>query len=186
MDLSQPGARKRQIIATWPVEVESEIAKSIANDRWSVPYLGEWLMTCWLDYLVASADYLDHSRPEWLRQRSTGYKLELDREYRHLATAFEFQGQQHFQTTAMYPSPIDLLEQQTRDDTKAGLCARNGIRLVEVTAEDLNLRVMLQRVAGLPLRQYRQRGPIVNELAQIYDSYIGHLVRLWRQSGNRE
>jgi hypothetical protein len=182
MDLRQPSARQRQIVTTWPVRVESEIAKSIRNDRWNVPYLGEWLMTCWLDYLVVSADYLDHSRPEWLRQTSTGHKMEFDREYKGLRTAFEFQGQQHFQTILMYPDPLALVEQQRRDNTKAGICARHGVRLVEVTAEDLNLRVMLQKVAWLPLRQYRQRGPIVSELTQIYDSYMGHLAKTQRQS----
>ncbi|OPZ50046.1 MAG: hypothetical protein BWY92_01117 [Firmicutes bacterium ADurb.BinA052] len=103
--------------------------------------------------------------------------MELDREYRSLGVAFEFQGEQHFRPTEAYPDEDALARQQLRDDQKVGVCLRNGIRLVEITFEDLTLKGMLKKVDGLPLRHYRADGPIIRTLGQFGDSYISWMRR---------
>ena len=73
------GNRRRKAIATaWPVSVEAAIAALIADDKENVVFLGQWLMWDWLDVLVDALDYLDNSRPDWLRNADTGYRMELD------------------------------------------------------------------------------------------------------------
>jgi len=170
-------SRSKVIVPTWPVSVEAAIAALVADDKESVAFLGQWIMWGWLDVLVDALDYLDNSRPDWLRNADTGYRMELDREYRSLGVAFEFQGEQHFRPTEAYPDEDVLARQQLRDDQKAGVCLRNGVRLVEVTFEDLTLRRMLKKVDGLPLRHYRPDGPIIRTLSQYSDSYIAWMRR---------
>jgi hypothetical protein len=180
-DISTPRSRMRKFVATWPIRVESEIANLIERDRWNVTRAGEWLMTCWLDYLVASSNYLDHSRPSWLLNWPTGSRMEFDREYRELGVAFEFQGEQHFEATDMFPNEEDLTQQKTRDYMKAGISFYNDMQLVPVTAHDLTLRGMVGKVSGLPLRHYRPKGPIAKTLMQIGESYISYWEKRRRQ-----
>ena len=169
--------RRKAIAPAWPVSVETAIAALIADDKESVVFLGQWLMWDWLDVLVDALDYLDNSRPDWLRNADTGYRMELDREYRTLGVAFEFQGEQHFRPTQAYPDEDAQARQQLRDDQKVGVCLRNGVRLVEVTFEDLTFKGMLKKVDGLPLRHYRADGPIIRTLGQSADSYISWMRR---------
>jgi len=75
---------------------------------------------------------------------------EVQREYRSLGVAFEFQGEQHFRPTEAYPDEDAQLRQQLRDDQKVGVCLRNGIRLVEITFEDLTLKGTLKRWTDFP------------------------------------
>ncbi len=175
--------RSKVVVPTWPVSVEAAIAALIADDKESVVFLGQWLMWNWLDVLVDALDYLDNSRPDWLRNADTGYRMELDREYRSLGVAFEFQGEQHFRPTESYPDEDAQARQQLRDDQKVGVCLRNGIRLVEITFEDLTLKGMLKKLDGLPLRNYRPDGPIIRTLGQYGDSYIAWMRR--RKAGAR-
>ncbi len=175
--VSNEGSRSKVIVPTWPVSVEAALASLISGDRESVAFLGQWLMWCWLDALVDCSDYMDNSRPDWLRNADTGHRMELDREYRSLGVAFEFQGEQHFRPTEAYPDQDEHARQQLRDDQKAGVCLRNGVRLVEITAEDLTLKRMLRKVDGLPLRHYRTDGPVIRALQQISESYISWVRR---------
>lgn len=170
-------SRGKVVVPTWPLSVEERIAALIADDKESVAFLGQWLMWDWLDVLVDALDYLDNSRPDWLRNADTGYRMELDREYRSLGVAFEFQGEQHFRPTQAYPDEDAQARQQLRDDQKVGVCLRNGVRLVEVTFEDLTFKGMLRKVDGLPLRHYRPDGPIIRTLGQYSDSYIARMRR---------
>ncbi len=175
--VSGENSRSKVIVPVWPVSVETALANLIHGDRESAVFLGQWTMWCWLDALVDSSDYMDNSRPDWLRNADTGCRMELDREYRTLGVAFEFQGEQHFRPTQAYPDEDAHAKRQLRDDQKAGVCLRNGVRLVEITAEDLTLKTMLEKVDRLPLRHYRANGPIIRELKKISESYISWVRR---------
>lgn len=170
-------SRSKVIVTTWPVSVETKIADLIKSDKENVALLGQWLMWNWLDVLVDLLDYLDNSRPDWLRNAQTGYRMELDREYRSPRVAFEFQGKQHFRPTQAYPDEETQIKQRLRDDQKVGVCLRNGVRLVEVTHEDLTLKGMLKKAEGLPLRHYRANGPIIKTIGQLSDSHIARMIR---------
>lgn len=170
-------SRSKVIVPTWPVSIETKIADLIKSDKDNIAFLGQWLMWNWLDVLVDLVDYLDNSRPDWLRNSQTGYRMELDREYRSPHVAFEFQGKQHFRPTQAYPDEDAQIQQRLRDDQKAGVCMRNGVRLVEVTHKDLTLKGMLKKAAGLPLRHYRANGPIIRTIEQLSDSHISWMIR---------
>jgi len=71
-------------------------------------------------------------KPPWLLSER-GTRLELDGYCEKLALAFEFQGQQHFQTIAyMTPDAGALRRRQADDAHKRRLCVTQGVRLIEV------------------------------------------------------
>ena len=75
-------------------------------------------------------------RPDWLRG-AKGFNLELDGFCEAYNIAFEYQGEQHFQTVSFGGgTKSDLESQIIRDAEKFEGCKRNGITLLIITHED--------------------------------------------------
>lgn len=171
-DIRNPRTNQNILTTTLPTRIEQHIAHLITLDRYNVPYVGEWLMRCWLDALVNSVDYMDNARPSWLRNIASGRRMEFDRYYRNPPVAFEFQGLQHFMATQESPDEEGQHKQQERDDRKAGICARHNIRFVEIVAADLSLDGMLDHIPPeLPLRPCDADRPIIQTLSQLSEGY---------------
>lgn len=75
------------------------------------------------------------TRPEWLINNKTNYKLELDGYNEEINIAFECQGIQHYKLTKRFhKNKNDFKYQQYRDNIKKELCEKNGVKLICVPA----------------------------------------------------
>lgn len=126
----------------------------VKKARWRIKRArnkGEAIMHEYLSLLIDSEDYQDNVKLGILVNPSTGERMEFDRYYPK-GVAFEFQGPQHFGNTDQF-SKQEVADQMARDHMKRGICAKEGITLLEVRREDLSLNTMKRRVGThLPLR----------------------------------
>ena len=81
-------------------------------------------------------------RPCWLRN-TTGYAMELDMVCPELNIAVEYNGRQHyFFPNDFHKTRQEFDDQVKRDDLKRTLCARKGMRLVEIVSNgDVNVEI---------------------------------------------
>ena len=87
---------------------------------------GQQLLKRYLAITIDATPLEDH-RPQWLEG------MELDFFYPKLGLAFEFNGDQHYCPTS-FGSPVD---QKKRDARKRAICKNLGIKLIAITAADL-------------------------------------------------
>ena len=72
-------------------------------------------------------------RPTMLKNKVTGYNLELDIYNEELGLAIEYNGKQHYKYTPFFHKNYEhFLNQKYRDEIKRMLCQQNGIKLIEV------------------------------------------------------
>jgi hypothetical protein len=117
-------------------------------------YYAEALMREYLSLLVASDQFQDDAAPGFLVNPLTDERMQFDRFYPP-NVAFEYNGPQHYGPTEWF-SAESSAQQQARDLMKLGICARRGITLVIIHAEDLKLEIMQQKVGQLlPLGNLR-------------------------------
>lgn len=172
--------KTRPVIApSMPLDVEQAVADELQRVRNDVPNMGEWLMKCMLDMMVTDNDYHDNARPSWLTSGTGGGRMEIDRWYRSANVALEFQGPQHYRVAGPYsPSEHALGKQMAHDNLKAGLCVREGIQFVEITAGDLQYRIMSNKIGELlPLRSVQEDRPVFRTLARMCQAYINYAAR---------
>ena len=74
------------------------------------------------------------SKPKWLINPKTGWKLELDGYCEELGIAFEYNGIQHYKSIKRFfhSSRRTLEDQQQIDLLKRKICHDKGIALIEV------------------------------------------------------
>jgi hypothetical protein len=132
-----------------------------------VEYKNEQIMKEYLSLLIDSDNFMDNARPAFLPNLETDQRLELDRYYPH-TVAFEYQGMQHFRTTAKFPSERALSKRQVRDAVKRVLCEQRGITLVTITRNDLSLSGMQRKVGNLlPRRDLRGHEELIEYLERL-------------------
>lgn len=125
-----------------------------ARIGWS-PYRGQALMLEYLTLIVESKEFVDDAATGFLVNPRTQQLLEFDRFYPLHRVAFEFNGRQHYEPTERF-SQRQVEVQRARDATKRSICARQGITLIVVHAEDLSLEGMLRKIGSrLPRRDLR-------------------------------
>ncbi|HLO02512.1 MAG TPA: hypothetical protein VK191_05355, partial [Symbiobacteriaceae bacterium] len=125
----------------------------------------------YLSLLIDCDEFEENARPGFLINPLTDELMELDRYYPP-SVAFEFNGPQHYRTTALYAKESKLRTQQMRDLMKTGHCARRGITLVVVHAADLSLAGMQAKVADLlPLRNLLGHDPLIAFLERVSRPY---------------
>lgn len=171
-----------------PQEIETVIADEITRMRNEVPYVGEWLMKCWLDIMVSDRDFWDNARPPWLVTRDGSGRLEFDRWYRSVGVALEFQGQQHFKTGNHFSTTNTELQRRTLyDDIKAGICHRHGITCIEITGAELSPTTLHQKLVGImPLVPLKQTGQIYRTLSKLCRSYVNTVIRSNQKDDHRQ
>lgn len=149
-------------VATWVQKAQWRIKRS--KNR------GEAIMQEYLSLLIDSDQYEDNVKLGLLTNPMTGERMEFDRFYRP-SVAFEFQGPQHFGNTDEF-SRREVADQMGRDLMKRGICARDGITLIEIRREDLSLKVMQQKVGNfLPLRDLTGLERLISYLEAVALSY---------------
>ncbi len=120
-----------------------------------------------LSILIPSDKFEDNARVAESTNPLTGERLEFDRFYYEARVAFEFNGDQHYGTTLLYPSSEGFRRRRANDLTKRGLCAENGISLVIITRDDLSLAGIRVKIGNLlPLREGVEDSPVGRFLEQ--------------------
>lgn len=124
--------------------------------------------------------------PEWLRNTSTGRKLELDGYCEPLRLAFEYHGEQHYRYSKLFhKTPEGLARRQQMDQRKAELCASKGVTLVEVPffarhpMEDIGSKILsLLLAAGVTPRTVDLSGfnPILHTAHNLFYAQLVHVV----------
>lgn len=150
------------------------------------PYIGEFLMFCWLSELIDCDEYVDHARPEFLTNPVTGQPMEYDRMYPSYKKAFECQGPQHYGPTEKFPDRAKAREQELRDWAKLGLSFGHDFELVTITWNDLSLEGMQAKIpSGLPRRTADPADPYVRCLEQESARYRNEMRRILQERPRR-
>lgn len=133
------------IIPTAPSAVQTRLATDLTEYRRFWALLGESVMKVMLDNTVQSSDCLDNCRPQRMSNPETGKALELDRLY-YPNIAFEFQGRQHHQLTPLRSNEQQFERAKLLDLAKVGLGEKLGIKIVEITIDDLTIDGIIARI----------------------------------------
>jgi len=164
-------ARRLRPVPLIPHACQKEMASILQEEYEMAPNRGEFLMKRHLDLLIHSDDYVDNARPRFLKNPMTTHPLEYDRYYRQ-KIAFEFNGTQHHEVTPAYPSDKALQRTQTRDTLKRGLSDTAGVRLIVITPDDLDARILLGLIPpDLPRNPIDAHGPYYTALAEMSAVY---------------
>jgi len=106
-------------------------AEDTCREEVGLPKVGEgWISETNLYYIIKKAfpnlEVTHHARPEWLGRQH------LDIYLPQLATAIEYQGEQHNQPVFYFGGERAFIDTQKRDRRKQMLCRKHGIRLIYV------------------------------------------------------
>lgn len=149
------------IIPTAPLSLQLEFSTEVVKLRRLWPRKGESIMKGMLDNIVQSWDYLDNCRPQRMLNPETGRALELDRFY-YPHVAFEFQGTQHYELTALHKDNHQFERAKLLDLAKVGLGVKNSIQIVEITAADLTIEGIIARIPdALAIQRIDTTGPYI-------------------------
>lgn len=170
--------RRGRLLVPWmPLRVEEQVLAQVRHRLPSRRFHGETLMRALLDLCIDDRNFEDDATTEWLVTGDGSGHLELDRFYVKAGVAFEFQGAQHYRAGDL-SSEAELVAQRTRDNIKAGLCARNGVRLIEVTPYDLSVSALRQKVGNaLPWFPVFEDRPLYRGLQQLCHRYMNSTAR---------
>lgn len=176
-----PSRRRRSpLYVSWmPPHVEEKVVHELRRVREEVGLRGEWLLQCILYIVVDDRDCRYNARPHWFTVGGGMGPLELDVWFRSRKVAVEFQGTQHYEfEPQLHASRREFVEQQIRDNVKAGLCLRHGLHYIEIPAYELGFEYVVGRVAHvLPLRPFPEESRVVRTLRDMCASYVGSVGR---------
>lgn len=164
------------VVPAMPGYAENALVGHFSRRRVSVPFLGEWLMRCSLDDMVYDYNRHDDASPPWLIT-AEGVNLQLDGWYEDANIAFEFQGPQHFKVSNRFVRTAEeLARRQRHDGEKIRLCTLQGVKLIELRPEDLELTRLRSILTGvLPLLPPRQKGPLLREFVGMHNHLMKHM-----------
>ncbi|MEA4884683.1 MAG: hypothetical protein VB144_13715 [Clostridia bacterium] len=164
-------------VATVPDPLQVVMVQMLEEERDRAFARGECIMKKWLDLMIITHDFFDNSRPPHLDSASTMGRLECDREYT-VGVVFEFNGQQHYETTPQFPSEVELANRQTRDHIKSSLSLKHNVKLIEVVETDLRLDRMQSKIPSiLPMRKIDPAWTYVQGLSRVSNGYILNCLR---------
>lgn len=124
---------------TWGA-IGERARKTLGLKRKRKIHYSERRMKKLLDQIFIDEKHQDNVWPKWLVNPETGKRLELDRYYPYLKIAFEYNGSQHYTSTAFSSGSIKdekRIERQMRSDkAKREICAKQGVTLIVVKYSD--------------------------------------------------
>jgi hypothetical protein len=155
-----------------PVVERRHAAVAAARQRLKeANFKGEALMREYLSLIISGPEYRDNFSPDFLVNPMTGMTMQFDRYYPP-QVAFEFNGEQHYGATERYPCEEQARSLQGRDLMKYGICAKRGITLVVIHAQDLSLDGMRQKAANLlPMRDLDDHALLIAYLTSVSRGY---------------
>lgn len=175
---------KRIMIPTQPPEIQkANLDYVIESDKMS-PRSGENKMNLMLDLIVDVSPCIYNARPWFLQNPKSKEFLEYDRFDRETMRAWEFDGRQHYEVTRDFPDENNFKQIQARDNLKAQLSLENGVALITVTAEDLTLENMLNKIPeDVPIKLIDINGIYAKGLEQMCLQYIAYYERARARDG---
>ncbi len=170
MELRRSGRRVCPIPLI-PHTCQVVLARALEKDFSMVAKRGEFLMKRHLDLRIATGEFFDNARPEFLTNPITDEPLEYDRYYPP-SVAFEFNGLQHYVMTRLHRDENELKRIQARDAIKLGLSTKAQVNLVVVRAEDLRPGRFARLVPdSLSQRVVDEKGPYYQTLSRMCVAY---------------
>ena len=141
---------------------------------------GEAIAYAMAKLVLEPSECLANSRPDWLTNPKTNEPLELDLWFPAYKLGVEYNGPQHYQPTP-FATMEDVIKQQERDALKAELMQKMGFKLVVLTAADLSIKAVIQKLQGLaPLRRnlrwYQLLIKYLNKVGMGYQQNAGNPV----------
>lgn len=132
---------------------------------------GEAIAMAMVRLVVESSECWANTRPGWLVNPETKELMEIDICFPEHRLAVEFNGPQHYHPTS-FASAEDVAKQQNRDKVKAEILREKGFHLVVLTADDLSIDAVINKLQGLvPLRNLRWYGQLVDYLNYVGECY---------------
>ncbi|HOA71425.1 MAG: hypothetical protein WBL52_04505 [Bacillota bacterium] len=172
-------------VPTAPKAVKTEQAKSIEHRFKFCAHKGEFLTKHYLDCLVPQRNYIDNARPDFLVYPLTGERLEIDRYFPEEKVGFEFNGPQHYGVTDMYPDEEQFRQRRVRDMFKIGACAEHGVVLTVLTAADLSVGRMRQKIPPrLPQDTVDMDDPVIQTLERLSRHYRRQIEKIEKRAGH--
>ena len=124
-------------------------------------------------------NYIDNARPDFLVYPLTGERLEIDRYFPEEKVGFEFNGPQHYGVTDMYPDEEQFRQRRVRDMFKIGACAEHGVVLTVLTAADLSVGRMRQKIPPrLPQDTVDMDDPVIQTLERLSRHYRRQIEKI--------
>ncbi|MGI6628894.1 MAG: hypothetical protein ACOX4K_11215 [Bacillota bacterium] len=178
--------QRRIPIPIVPVPVQTVQAKMIEFRFNLANHKGEFLSKEYLYALVRQRNYIDNARPNFLIYPLTGEPLELDRYFPEEKVGSEYNGLQHYGPTEKYPDHEEFKQRRVRDLFKIGACAENGVILVVLTARDLTLSRMVEKIpARLSKNEVAPEGPVIHTLERLSRQYRTQIERIEKKLNSR-
>lgn len=172
------------VVHAWmPLEVERQLTDELERVSREISPMGEYLLRWALDLLIEDRNYHDNVRPPWLVSGVGSEAFEVDRMLKGAMVAIEFQGRYHHRVPGMTPEEESRVQAQIeRDNIKAGLLARAGIRLVEFSGRDLSFERIVEKMNGVVQLQTSfldalRRRPLVRKLSEMMQSYRNYVEK---------
>lgn len=127
---------------------------------------------------LQQASFQVGARQSWLTNPKTGALMETDLYVHDYRFAMEFHGEQHFHETE-FASAEAVARQQARDAEKERIMRELKMKFLVLTAEDLSLKVVREKLIelDLPLRDLEGLEPII--------SFLDGLGRDYRRQAQR-
>lgn len=149
-----------------PTAEEAKIAEFIRKSIEAMPYKGEAVAKAIVVWLVAAnVPILFNVRPTLLRSMSTKQPLEYDIFIPGWKWAGEYQGDQHYGTTDLFPSPDEFVLRIQRDRQKVILSRKNEIQLAVISKDELTpTKIDAMIPKEVPRRAYDPQGPVAELL----------------------
>ncbi len=153
---------------TLPTAEEAKVAEFVRRTIEAMPYKGEAVAKAIVVWLVAAnVPILFNVRPALLKNASTKQALEYDIFIPEWNWAGEYQGDQHYGTTDLFPSADEFVLRFQRDREKAILSRKHEIQLAVISKDELTpTRIDAKIPKEIPRRNYDPKGPVSKLLVQ--------------------
>lgn len=169
---------KRIMIPTQPPEIQKAHLDYVRESGKMSPRSGENKMNLMLDLMVDVSPCICNARPWFLQNPKSKEFLEYDRFDPEAMRAWEFDGRQHYEVTRDFADENNLKQIQERDVLKARLSRENGVTLITLTAEDLTLENMLNKIPeDVPIKLIDIDGIYAKGLEQMCLQYRAYYER---------
>ena len=148
--------------------------------------IGELICQSMVEILVKPTLINANSRLNILSNPKTEFWLEVDILVAEHMLTIEFQGEQHYEPTS-FSSAKEVAKQKVRDAIKAKLLKENGYSFIEVTGNELSMKIIGEKLRVLapqvPLRDLSYLKPVVKYLNEQGERYKRSMA--WRREKRR-
>lgn len=179
--------RRNTPIPTQPAKHQkTQLDRAIERDKMAMRS-GENKMHLLLELLLDVDETAKSARPWFIQNPQSKEFLEYDRFAPEIRVAWEFDGQQHYESTPQFPGQAELKKRQHRDMIKRELSVKAKVDLVTVTVKDLSIKTMLDKMPEhVPIRLFDVNGLYAQGIEQLCSEYMAFVTRAIARDVRRE